>query len=187
MWPVDIPSNSFNFPCAREVFRESPTTSCEDSRPTVNSRQLSVPPGDLPSNFCAAGDLSRTSIIFTCSRETFQLSSNFCPPERSTINFRALSVWLGDLLSTSMNFPYIREIFCQLLSTFLAVQRLSVNSPCGRETLHEILSNFRVARSPFMNFPQISLQLGDPPSTSVKFPCIWENFRQHAMQLGDLP
>ena len=46
----------------------------------------------------------------------------------------------------------------------------------------EHLSTFRVAWKPSVNFCAISVQQGDPPSTSVNFPCIWETFH-----LGEYP
>ena len=82
-----------------------------------------------------------TSVNFLCGRQTF---INFHQLPFDWESFRQLPstfVWLGDLLSTSVNFPCIQETFRLLPSTFCAAVRT------------------------FLNFHQLSVQPGDFPST----------------------
>ena len=123
---------------------------------------------------------------------------------------------LGDLPTTSVNFPCDQKILCQLLSTFHATRRPSANVyqlcvrpeefqstfreaedlpsnsvhfPCSQKTFHRLLSTFGVAGRPFFNFRQHSLRPGDLMSTSMNF-CAAEgpsiNFCQHSVLPGDL-
>ena len=131
-------STSVKFPCSQNTFRQFrstlfhigfPSTSstfCAAKRtsvnfpragtPSINFRQLYVQPGDLPSPFAN----------FTCvrpARRPCQLLSIFRNARRLSVKIRLLSVLLGGILSTSINFPSILEKFCQLPSTFCAARR----------------------------------------------------------------
>ena len=139
-----------------------------------------MPPRDLPS----------TSIDF--SWENFhQLPSILQSARRPSINLSQLSVWLGDLLSTFVKFPYNQEIVHQRPSTFHAAVRQSVKFACGkeisvnflqhslhRETVRYLTSNFRATGRPFVNLCPISVPPGDLPSILVNLSCSLEIFRQ---------
>ena len=73
----------------------------------------------------------------------------------------------GNLPSTSVNFPFGRKIFRQLMSTFRAA---GTNS--------EIFVNFCSAGRPPDNFHKLSVQPRDLPSNSVNVLCGRENIRQ---------
>ena len=121
----------------------------------------------LPS-FCAA---RRLMVKFLCGRETFlQLPSTFCAAGRPSINFCQI---------------FLRpETFCQLPLTFLAASRLrTVNILCGQETFRQLLSTFCASRRPSVHFRQLSVTLGDLPSTSVNFLFSQKNFHQLSLRL----
>ena len=72
--------------------------------------------------------------------------------------FHQQSVQLGDVPSTSVKLraagrPAVK--LCQLL--------------CSQETLHQVLSTFRVARSPSSNIHQLFVRPGDLPSSLLTF------------------
>ena len=159
---------------------------------------LSVRPGDLPStsviflygwetvNFC---QLSMQPVAFR------QLQSAFRVAERPSTNFRELSMWPGDLPLISVNFPCIQETLGQLPSIFRILRRpfikfcqhsvqpvdlpsTFVNFPCRQKTFCQLLSTSLATRRPSFNFSccqkisrQLSVLLGDLPSTSVNFQC----------------
>ena len=111
--PGDLPSNFDTFPCEVEVFHQFPSTFCTAERPSVNFPQ-----------------------IFVTSRELRQLSSTFRMARRPSFYFCQLSAQQGDLpssltfcaaSSSSIKFSCGLETFCQLLSTFCATRRLSLN------------------------------------------------------------
>ena len=52
----------------------------------------------------------------------------FRAAERPSVNLCQLSVWLGDVLSTSVNFQRGRETIRQLLSPFHVAGRSTVNN-----------------------------------------------------------
>ena len=138
-----------------------PTTFHVGGRHSVNFCELFMQPADLPSTF----------VNFPSRKETFcRLSSSF--------------VRLVDLPSTfiaarkySMNFPYGLENFRQILSTFRAPGRHSINF---RQLYMqpEDLSIFRIAGRAFVKFRQLFVLPGDFPSTSVNITCGWETFHQ---------
>ena len=110
----DLPSTSFNFPCRWETFRHLPSTICGPWRTFVNFRQLSLPPCDL----------SSTAINLLCGRKIFrQLPSSSVLPGVLPSSF----VRSGNLLSTFVCISYGRKTVRQILSTFRAAVRLSVN------------------------------------------------------------
>ena len=115
----------------------------------------------LPSTFCAARRYPSTSVNFPCGWEnfcqcpsTFRVSGrhfiNFISILCGAVNFSELPMWLGDLPSTSINFPCGWKIY--------------LNFPC------EWHNTF--------NFRLHSVRLVDLPSTSVNIPWHWENFCQ---------
>ena len=77
----DLSSIFVNFPCRQEIFHRIPSTFCTAWRPSVNFRQLPVPPGYLP----------LTSMNFPC---------RWYP----SINFRQFSIQPGGLTTNILNF-----------------------------------------------------------------------------------
>ena len=87
---------------------------------------------------------------------------------RLSVKFWQLSIWLP----ISVKIP-CRQETCQLLSTFCAVGKHSVNFLnflCGQKT-----------------FRQLSVWPGDLQSTFSNFPCDWETFHQLSVRLEDHP
>ena len=150
---------SVNFPCVRETFRELPSTFRTDQRTSVCFRECSLRPGDLTSTcvniLWSWKTFRQLPAIFRVVRKwsvNFRLhfvrpihhqstfhsargpSVKFLCGRGPSINFRQLSVMLGDLPSTSVIFT------------------------CGRCTFHELLSTFHAAGRPLFNFRQIFVQ-----------------------------
>ena len=181
---------SVNFLCHRETFRHLPFTFCvarkpsvhtlccretffETSRPSIKFHQFSMRLGHRPS----------TSINFPCYQKTLgqlsvrpgKLPSTFSVAWRPSSNFRQCSVRPGDHLSTSVNFSCSHDTFHQLTSTFCAARRPSVNFPYRRKTFRKLtsilcaarrpfinlLSTFRAAGRPFVNFCHLLVRLKD--------------------------
>ena len=94
--------------------------------------------------FVRSGNFPLNSAQFLCGLETF----------------RQLSVLLGDLPSTSINFPCSRETFLQLPSSWVRPGDIC-----------QLPSTFRASGNPSVNICQLSVQLGNLPSTSVIIPC----------------
>ena len=107
---------------------------------------------------------------------------------------------LGDIPSTSVNFPCGRETFRQHpstvraagrpLSTFHAAVGLlltSSNFPCDSGIFCELTSIFCTAGRLSDNVHQISVHPGDALSTSINFKCSLDTFCQLSMLPGDLP
>ena len=174
--PIDLLSTSINFPCGPQIIRLFPSTFCATRRHSVNFHPLSTRTGNLlstsvkfssiqetfhqlPSTFLLPVDLSN-SVKFLCIRETFcqfscrwetfyqfrqisvwpgDLLSTFLATDRPSINLRQLSVPSGDLLSTSIKFPCDQETFRQLPSIFCATERPSVNfRATGRPSVKKV-------------------------------------------------
>ena len=135
-----FPSSYASLLCGQNIFRHLtstflppgtvcnlPSTLCAAGRTSVNFRQLSIRPGDLPSTFVnitcrhltlsqlpmRPGDLKSTSANFLCGRETFLRhpsnfllgQENFCKLQSTFINFRLVG-------RPSVNFLCHRENFC---------------------------------------------------------------------------
>ena len=81
------------------------------------------------------------------------------------------STSVRDLLSTSVNFPYGRETFCQLPSIFLATRIFFDNFHHISMLPEDLSSTLYEARRTSVNFRQLSVPSGDPPSNFVKFLC----------------
>ena len=162
MWPEVLLSSPIELLCSRETFRQLLSTLRATGGPSVNFCRLSVQPVDLPSTSvniqCGQkafrelsvwpGDLPSTSDNFQCDQETFcqlpstfsvaekfrQLPSTFRATGRSFIKIRQLSVPLGDIQSTLVDFPCGQN----LPST-------SDNFLCCRETIHQLSLIFHAA------------------------------------------
>ena len=94
------------------------------------------------------------------------LLSTFQAGKIPSVNFRQISLWPEDLLSTCVILPCGWETLCQLLSTFSAAT--------------DFLSNFCTTARPFFNFQGNLLQI------SVKFPCCQITLRQFPFGLETL-
>ena len=99
---------------------------------------------------------------------------------------------LRDLPSTFFNFSCSKETFLQLPSSLGAAGRhpsTSVNLLWIRESFCEHLSTFLAAWQPSINFCHHSVWPGGLPSTSINFGCSQETFRKltsTSMWQGDL-
>ena len=118
--------------------------------PSVNFRQLSVPPGDLMLTFCHGG--------------------------RTSVKFVQCYVQPGGLLSIFVSIPRKRDAFCQHLPTFCAAWRPSVNF-CRHSVRPGDFLSISIFRTP-ENFRHLSPWEGDLPSASVNFLCCQETFCQ---------
>ena len=83
-----------------------------------------------------------------------------------------------DLPSTSINFLCDRDTIHQLLSTFRAVRRHSVNFCLLSVRPEDLLPTCRLTGRPSVNFSEVSVQTEDLPSTSGYFLCGRETFRK---------
>ena len=142
-------------------------------------RQISMPPGELPStsnatgrpsnNFCQLPvwpkDLSLTSAgrpsvnFHKLSVRRENLLYNFCVVGRPSIPFRQLFERQGDLPSTFVTILCSRETLRQFPSTFRSIMGPSVKIcqlPVHRETFLELQSIFCVAGRPCVKFWQLS-------------------------------
>ena len=85
MWPVNLLSSSFKFPCSRDTFLELQSIFCAAWKPSVKLLQLSLRLGDLSStsiNFPCSQNPAvkiscwlRPSITFPCGQKTFRQCS----------------------------------------------------------------------------------------------------------------
>ena len=147
MWLGDLLTFVY-FSCDQTTFRQLLSTFRAARRPFVNLHQHSVrldellsrctvnsPCGQytfrqLPSTSVRLGDLPSTSHfshIFVQPGTLRQLPLTFGVAARPFVNFRQLSMWPGDLLSTSVNFHCGQYTFRELLSTFCTTGKPSVN------------------------------------------------------------
>ena len=102
-------------------------------------------------------------------------------------NVASISIWPGELPSTSVNFPYHRETFRQLLCNFHAVRRPSINIPSNCVNFRHLLSTFRAAEKPSVNIPQLLVRPGDLPSTLHPVGRLSFNYRLLSVRQGYLP
>lgn len=146
------------------MFRQLLSIVLVAGRPSFNFRQLSE----------QLGDFSLTSVNLQCDLPlTFHLAG------RPFVNFRQLPKQPEYLLSNSVNLLYGREMMHQLLPTFPAVSRPSVN--CHQlsmwpECCHPLPSTFLAADTLSVNFRLLFVRPGNLLSTSVHFPCGQETF-----------
>ena len=128
---------SINFCQISAHLRVLPSTVCAEAEPSVSIRQLSVCPRDLRSTFrAAAGHSVNFRQLFVCPwdlpkssvRPLDRVSTLFNFPCGHGI-FHQLSVQSWDHPSAfcksvvpSVNFPYVRVTFRQVLSTFRAAE-----------------------------------------------------------------
>ena len=130
MRPLSHASTSANFWCGWECFSNLPSTSVPQEH-LLSTFINSVQPGELLSH----------SINFPCDWKTF----------------RQLSMQLIDLLSISGNFPYGRESFCELPSTFRAVWRLAFYTREISVWPVDLRGTLRATRRPSVNFREHSV------------------------------
>ena len=151
--PCNLPSTFVNIPCRWETCK-LPSTFCVARRPSVN-----FPYGQ---DTFRLGKFLPTSVKILRTQETFcQPLSTLGSAGRPSGNFHLLSVWLEDILLTSVKFPCGSESFRHHL-----VQ------------LVHLLSTFRAAWRPTVNFGQLLVQTEDLLCTSVNFTYSLENFRR---------
>ena len=122
-----------------------------------------MPPGYLSSNSVSSPYDRQTVRQF--SLKFLMAVRPYSTSPRPSVGFCQLSMWPGELPSTSVNF---HEAGC--------FPSISVSFPCRLETFQQLPSTFRTARIPSVNSRQIYLRLGDFRLTSVNFPCGWETF-----------
>ena len=162
MRPGHYLSISINFLCSRDTFHQLLSSFHAARRPSFNFLCNWVNFQQLPSTFHSAG---RPSVNFPCDWETFhQLPLTLLVDRRLSVNFCQLSAQPGDFLLTlssfckakwpSVIFP-LSSMMREIPSTFRAAERLPLT--------------FHAAGISSINFRQLSMQPGDPPSTSVKF------------------
>ena len=83
-------------------------------------------------------------------------------------------MWPGDLPSISDNFPFRSWSFCQLQNILRAARKPSVifrQLSVYQETFRQLLSTFRATGRHSLNFHQLSAWLGEILSTTVNIPC----------------
>lgn len=126
--------NFFHLFFDRETFHQLPSIFRVAGRPSVNFRAVRRP--------------SKTSVYILCIWETFrQFLATFHNTGRPFGYLHQLSV--------------LPEAYCQLLSTFHADHRPSVNFLCSRVTFRQLPSTIHAAGRPSINFRQLSLRLVD--------------------------
>ena len=172
------------------TFGQRPSLFRASVGPAVNFRQLSVQPRDFPSTLCCLGTFRQlTSTFCTSCGALRELPPVLRMGQGLSDNFHQLSMQLRNISLTSVSFLCHRGAFHQIsarprdhpltsFNTFVGTGHY-VNLrqfSCGQETFRQILSSFCVARSPFVNFRKLSVQLGDLLSYSVNFPCGRETF-----------
>ena len=135
----------------------------------VNFCDLSMPPGDLASNFVTFVKFPffqetfldlQSSVSCQCGRDTFcQLISTLVAARKLSVNFCRSFVRQEDLPSTSVNFPCGRQVFHHLLST-------SDNFLCSQQTFrHRLVQPVELIFVKFLCSRKILLQL----SVNFKF------------------
>ena len=173
-------STSVNFLFSREAIRKLASAFRGAETSSASLHQFSVPPGEPSVNLrqysMRPGDLPSTSANFPYGQETFRQLSAF------PVDLRELSVRLRELLLTSVNIlcgqetlrqkpstfhaggkpstnirqlPCRRKTFCQLPSTFCAAVRISLNFLYDRENFRQLLSTFCAAERSSVNFRQL--------------------------------
>ena len=187
VWPQDLSSASIKCPCGRVTFCKfvlnfpAVRKRCVNFhlawRLCVNFCQLFVRPVDFPSLPSTLG----AAKIF---------SDNFHDISVLPGNVASISIWPGELPSTSVNFPYHRETFRQLLCNFCTVRRPSINIPSN-------CVNFRHLPSTFLNFlcgGRPSVNFTSSRETFIQLPSTFRaagissiNFRQFSVLPEGLP
>ena len=172
---------------------------------SVNFRQHSGRPGDLPSTFtnflCSGrlsikfqqllwrpdghisisvrpGDLPSTSVNIPCAGRSsiHNLLSTFCAAGRSFVNFPQLSYWPGDLPSISANLSSCQKSIC---TNFIAATRTFMKFSFNRDILDnfgQLSSTFQSGGSPSITFRQFSVWPNDLLSISANLLCTQETF-----------
>ena len=179
--PIDLLSIAINIPCSLETFHQILSTFRATRRTSVNFRQLPNRQEtfrQLLSNLRVA---ERPFINFLCGRETFrQLPSTFHAAWRPSVNCRQLSVHLGEIPLTSINFPYGQSLsinflcsqenfinFCQLFVRLGHLPSISVNISCGRVGFRQLSSTYHAAIITSINFCLLYVWLGELLSTFI--------------------
>ena len=195
--PWDLPSTAVNILCPQnlpEIFHSS-------ARSSVNFRQLSEHPRNLPSTFRASAELPSNSVSFSCVCGNFEkfrtaigssvnfshlsvqsrdFPSAFCASAGHSVNFRQLSVHPRDCLLTFHASAGPSVNFCQLLCGCGTFRQLSVHP-------RDLPSTFFVSAEISVNFRQHYVVRWDLPSTSVSFPLLRVAFGQLSVLLRDFP
>ena len=131
--------------------------------------------------------LSTTFVNFPCIHWSLrQVLTMFCAIVGPSINFCKLNVRLRDFSSTTVNFPYICETFCQLSMHPQVCPSTLVNFSCIRETSSSFI-NFACVRENFRQLLSTFVLLWDLQSTSVNFLCIHWDYCQFSGRPLDLP
>ena len=143
---------SINILCSQESFRQLWSTVLAAGKLSVNFRQISVPPGHIPS----------TSLNIPCSQKTL------CH----------LSVRLRHLPSIFVNILCGPETFRQLLSTFRATRTHSVYFLEHSVRPEDPPSPFHAAGRSSLNSRYLCMRSGDLPLTSVNIMFERETVRQ---------
>ena len=95
---------------------------------------------------------------FPCCQETFNLlRSTFFESRRPSANFCQLSFLSEDISATSGIFPYGQKKFHELSSLLGDLLSISVNFPCGRETLSYHSSTFPECGTLSVMFRELSV------------------------------
>ena len=121
--PADLPSTSVNFLCSQKTFcqlsvqlEDFPSNSFNficHRRPSVNFLCRWETFRQLSSNLLAAGTpFGNFGQLFVWPGDLGQLQSTFHAARRPSINFRQLSMRMGDLHLTSVIVPCSLESFC---------------------------------------------------------------------------
>ena len=187
-----------NFPCICRTSRQlsvqqkdCPSTFCASAGPSINCCEHFVRPQNLPEIFHSS---PRSSVNFLSIRGTFHLL--FVRPQNFHQILSAFLVYVGtaigssvsvkflcicgsfhqlfvqkrNILSASVNFPFVHVTFGQLSVLQQDILSTSVNSSCVTGTFceHFVLS-------------------WDLPLTSVSFPCLPVAFGQLSVLLRDFP
>ena len=133
-------------------------------------------PRECPSIIHAEAGFPSTFGNFTSISETFrQFSVRPQDLPSTSINFLSVRgkhfVRKLDLQSSSINILCSHGTFCPLVSTFRAAVGPTVNFPCIRGTYRQLSVHLRDHSSTFRTS-------GDVPSTSVNFLCVRGTIRQ---------
>ena len=144
-----------------------------DGRPPVNCRQLSLRPGHFSSISVNFLSLKLSVNFLQLSVRPGELPTNFHAAGKRSDNFQQFSVQSGDLLSNTVNFMCHR-VSCQFLSTLSMAWRLFINFPellCSWETFRHLPITFCAVGRLSVNFSQHFVRPGDRPSTSINLLC----------------
>ena len=113
-FPGILPSTSVKFPCSQGH--------------SINFREPSVQPGDFPSTFVNIACGREASCQHSVWPGVFpSISDNVLCCREISVNNHLLSMRLGELLSTSIKYPWHQETFLLFLLAFREARRSSVN------------------------------------------------------------